>query len=148
MMNYEMIAALYDIEKDHKGSKAIYQITLERGVVLTIVIGDREDMAKVFNKYIKPKKIAPIDINPYSYPLSDETGRAPGTILKPSKESGGELTEAAKERLKDLYFTSMYPSSFTLDSKDTLDTASKLVELLDERRYKRYVSSDEKEDDE
>lgn len=148
MMTYEMIAALYPIEKDHKGSKAIYQITLERGVVLTIVIGDREDMTEVFNKYIKPKKIEPLDIRPYSYPLSDETGRAPGTILKPSKESSGELSEVAKERLIALGFTSMYPSVMMLDSKDTLDTASKLVELFNERRYKKYTSSDEKEDDE
>lgn len=96
MMTYEMIAALYPIERDHKGSKTIYHITLERGVVLTIVIGDRENMEDVFNKYIKPRKIEPIDIRPYSNPLIDE---------------------AAKERLKDLDFKSMYPSLVMLDKK-------------------------------
>ena len=126
MMTYETIAALYPIEKDHKGSKTIYQITLERGVVLTIVIGDRENMEDVFNTYIKPRKVKPIDTRPYSYPLTDET------IVKPSKELGGGLSEAAKDLLKDLDFMSMYTSLVTLDSKDMFD----------------ITSSDEAEDDE
>lgn len=140
MMTYEMIAALYPIEKDHKGSKTIYHVTLERGVVLTIVIGDRENMEDVFNKYIKPRKLEPIDIRPYSYLLT------PDTIFKPSKELGGELSEAAKERLKDLDFMSTYSSLVMLDSKDALDTASKLIDMYHKRRAKLHSISDEEEE--